>query len=353
MEDSIDVQQDATTGGTQQVNISDKMLHDIQLLVSRLASKAPQLIGNFTTNLAESWMNIRCKFDGGKVVNRSQSGSWEFRCMGAGLQLNLGHDWGPQAFSDMTESEVNPVYQNVAEKSKQKIANDRKRKSTPEAKERRRKSKYSKEDNSVSALKAYNRRDGGIEPEEVMEDISPETLEDLKTSFYSTKVTVTEEEAQNIAANTAAQGQSEEWAKERRKRLTASVVGGILKMKSVTKKSKKVESLLYSKFHGNRATMYGIEKVTEARNDYVKYQQNNGHPCLKTERVGLVVSTKTPWLAASPDDEVYDSSAESPLGLAEYKNPYSVRNMTLHKLATLQRRSVCRNKKKMVKTFTS
>ena len=146
MEDSIDVQQDATTGGTQQVNISDKMLHDIQLLVSRLASKAPQLIGNFTTNLAESWMNIRCKFDGGKVVNRSQSGSWEFRCMGAGLQLNLGHDWGPQAFSDMTESEVNPVYQNVAEQSKQKIANDRKRKSTPEAKERRRKSKYSKEE---------------------------------------------------------------------------------------------------------------------------------------------------------------------------------------------------------------
>ena len=37
MEDSIDVQQDATTGGTQQVNISDKMLHDIQLLVSCLA----------------------------------------------------------------------------------------------------------------------------------------------------------------------------------------------------------------------------------------------------------------------------------------------------------------------------
>ena len=100
-------------------------------------------------------------------------------------------------------------------------------------------------------------------------------------------------------------------------------------MKSVTKKSKKVESLLYSKFHGNRATMYGIEKEMEARNDYVKYQQTNGHPCLKTECVGLVVSTKNPWLAASPDDEVYDSSAKSPLGLVEYKNPYSARNMTL------------------------
>ena len=50
------------------------------------------------------------------------------------------------------------------------MANDRKRKSTPEAKERRRKSKYSKEDNSVSALKAYNQHDG-IEPKEVMEKL--------------------------------------------------------------------------------------------------------------------------------------------------------------------------------------
>ena len=46
--------------------------------------------------------------------------------------------------------------------------------------------------------------------------------------------------------------------------------------------------------------MYGIEKETEARNDYVKYQQNNGHPCLKTERVGLVVSTKKPMVGNKP-----------------------------------------------------
>ena len=78
----------------------------IQRFVSRLASKASQLIGNFTTNLAENWMNIRAKFDGGKMFNRSQAGSWEFRCMGAGLQLNLGSAWGPKAFSEMTQSEI-------------------------------------------------------------------------------------------------------------------------------------------------------------------------------------------------------------------------------------------------------
>ncbi len=57
--------------------------------------KANQLIDNVTTNLAESWMHIRAKFDGGKVINRCQSGSWEHRCMGAGLQQNIGREWGP------------------------------------------------------------------------------------------------------------------------------------------------------------------------------------------------------------------------------------------------------------------
>ena len=80
---------DVTTGGTQPIQVNKEMLCDIQRLVSRLASKASQLIGNFTTNLAENWMNIRAKFDGGKMFNCSQVGSWEFRCMGAGLQLNL------------------------------------------------------------------------------------------------------------------------------------------------------------------------------------------------------------------------------------------------------------------------
>ncbi len=61
------------------------MYHDIQVILSRLVTKAEQLVDNVTTNLAESWMHLRSKFDGGKVVNRSQSGLWEHRCMGAGL----------------------------------------------------------------------------------------------------------------------------------------------------------------------------------------------------------------------------------------------------------------------------
>ena len=61
-------------GGHIPTEIDPQMMHDIQALISRLVEKSRQLIRNFTTNLAEEWMQIRCKFDGGKVVNRSQSG---------------------------------------------------------------------------------------------------------------------------------------------------------------------------------------------------------------------------------------------------------------------------------------
>lgn len=111
-------------------------MHDIQvLLVSRLVGKAHQLIKNFTTNLAENWMQIRCKFDGGKVINRSQSGSCESRCSGAGLQKNLGKCWGPPTWEKMTGFPASQVFVDTAESSAKKADKDRKRKATEEAKD--------------------------------------------------------------------------------------------------------------------------------------------------------------------------------------------------------------------------
>ena len=43
----------------------------------RIVSLAPQLVNNVTSNLAETYMGIRTYFDGGKLFNRVQSGSFE------------------------------------------------------------------------------------------------------------------------------------------------------------------------------------------------------------------------------------------------------------------------------------
>ena len=59
------------------------------------------------------------------------------------------------------------------------------------------------------------------------------------------------------------------------------------------------------------------------------YQHKNGHPGLTTQPAGLVISVDNPWLAASPDNIVEDPSEQPTAGLAEYKKPFSARDLTI------------------------
>lgn len=68
---------------------------------------------------------------------------------------------------------------------------------------------------------------------------------------------VTKEQIEAIEQETKDQSESDTWMKERAKRCTASRVGGLAKMKKTTKRSKKVEEIVYSKFKGNWATQHG------------------------------------------------------------------------------------------------
>ena len=45
----------------------------------RIVSLAAQLVTNKTSNMAETYMSINAKFNGGKQVNRIQRGSFENR----------------------------------------------------------------------------------------------------------------------------------------------------------------------------------------------------------------------------------------------------------------------------------
>ena len=74
-------------------------------------------LGNFTTNLAECWMIIRAKFDGGKQYNRSQSGAWQGRCAGAGLRQNLGPEWGTASWERVTGEEANPIFKRATKQA--------------------------------------------------------------------------------------------------------------------------------------------------------------------------------------------------------------------------------------------
>ena len=65
-------------------DLPPNLIFEVERADDRLVSKAAQLISNNTTNLSECYMSIRAKMDGGKQINRIQSGSFEHRCMAAG-----------------------------------------------------------------------------------------------------------------------------------------------------------------------------------------------------------------------------------------------------------------------------
>ena len=90
---------------------------------------------------------------------------------------------------------ANKVFVDVSNSADKIAKGDKQRKATDTAKERRRKSKYAGKENSQQARKAYNRYDNGTCPEDIVDDMSPAYLQQVKDGFYATKVVVTPEEA--------------------------------------------------------------------------------------------------------------------------------------------------------------
>ena len=77
---SIQAQEKSRSVSDRNSSLNPKILKDVGIILSKVAQKAPRLIGNYTINLAECWMHIRSKFDGGKVFNHCLRGSWHTRC---------------------------------------------------------------------------------------------------------------------------------------------------------------------------------------------------------------------------------------------------------------------------------
>ena len=303
-------------------------------------------IGNFTTNLAECWMTIRAKFDGGKQYNRSQRGAWEGRCAGAGLRQNLGPEWGTAVWEKVTGKEANSVFKIYNKSYSKGVENDRKRKATEEVKQRRKAVKYKKtNDDSLKARTDYDRHDDGPGVAEVHQDLPEEYLQNLMVDYYNANVKHSGAKILEVEASTKNQGVADElatnlWMTERRKRITASVCGNIAKRRSTTKVANTVKSLLYPTFRGNIATEWGNHKESEALGAYLALKQQTGSPTITAHKSGLVIHPSHQWIAASPDGLINDPTSNDPEGIVEIKNPYAIRNMNLSEAIT-QNKDMC------------
>ena len=93
------------------VSIPAGLLDKIAACGDRLVMLSSQLIDNETSNLAECYMSIRCRYDGGKQMNRIQSGSFEMRCFAAGMRMQDGPTWPVEAMEHITRTECGQVGQ--------------------------------------------------------------------------------------------------------------------------------------------------------------------------------------------------------------------------------------------------
>ena len=309
-------------------SVDERMMCDINRLVGRL----DLLLGNFTTNLCECWMHIRTKFDGGKQINRIQSGSWQHRCAGAGLRQNLGPAWGPKVWKDITNTEPNDTFTAVSEILSKEAKDSKEKKATPHAKKTRKLRKGSSSDNTLQSRRSYSRYDGGQNADDINTDLPTSFLQENMLQYYNANVKVSEQRAKDIEIMTRQQGTDETsaniWLAERRKRITASNVGAIVKRKKTTKVGNKVKQLLYSTFKGSAATRWGTLQEPESQSRYIQLKAPVS-PDISVTTSGLVICSSHPWLGASPDGLVQDPQHSSSEGIVEFKNPYTARNMTI------------------------
>ncbi|ESO82752.1 hypothetical protein LOTGIDRAFT_155770 [Lottia gigantea] len=289
------------------LSAADKeIINEVCQLLNRIASKAERLLGNFTTNLAEAWMNIRAKFDGGKFFNRCSRGSWHCRCYGGALRQiwePSGHLWYGQREKRLQLQRL------LSARPVQK------------AKRWKRRMIGRKQSDSTKARQEY-----GTDVIEVVADYSSHQLSILKAKFDKDFVQLSKERVKEICEATIDQSDSDIWHDERRKRLTSSNFGDIMARNSKIAVTTFIKRLLYSTFKGNRFTKIGLAAEKATVSEYCAKKATDGDP-VTVEHTGLQILHSHPFLAASTDG-IVSSLASGEKGLLEVKNVLMNKQLT-------------------------
>ena len=162
-------------------------------------------------------MHIRTKFDGGKVYNLCNRGSWHARCYGGALRMNLGPEWSCKVWEDSTGTEPGYHFRKLYSRRDQTLKNSLKHKSKPNVQHMRWKKKITtiKTSTTKKARQAY-----GQEAIDITDDVSQSDLDQLQQSFIENHVNLSAQQCKTITTSTIQQSHSGLWHSERKKRIT-------------------------------------------------------------------------------------------------------------------------------------
>ncbi len=315
-----------------------EMLYDISKILNYHAEKADKLMGNYTSNLAENWMAIRAKFDGGKKINRCQRNSWYNRCTGAGLRRNLGSSWSAITFERCTGKPASLPLWKFGKAQAKSLELSKKSKAKPSVKEhaRARKLRQQGQSSSKAARKSY-----GPEVEELVaeKDISASELETKCNIFYEKNVKVTSKDVCLIEKRTRLQSSCGVWRKEKAPRLTSSNFGKVMKRRLQTPVAPLLRSLLYSTFKGNAYTKHGLNQEPGTSTDYEALKSRETGKNVSVKQCGLYINEENPFLGSSPDGVVMEDGKA--VGLIEMKNVLKNKTITFEKQAAKKKSNFC------------
>ena len=207
------------------------MIRDVNVLLRCLADKAPLLIENATSNLAESWMSVRGEFDGGKVINRCARGAWYARCYRSALRVNVGPNWSPLVWEKITGHAADRLFRHQYLKRSVACVKVQTQKSNPifMARVRNRKMERQRQSATKSARMSY-----GEQAVSLSKDATPVNRISSMKEFYTKEVVLDENQRRCLEQRKRAQSISDAWHEERRKRLTALNFGEVMSRRKTT-----------------------------------------------------------------------------------------------------------------------
>ena len=131
---------------------------------------------------------------------------------------------------------------------------------------------------------------------------------------------ITHSEASKLEKLTRNQSEDQKWHEERKKRITASNFGVVMKRKKDVNTTFLKNTIRKNEFFSS-STSYGKANENVAKQIYIKKTGNHLHD------IGLIVNPSLPFLGATPDGITCEQSVT---GIIEVKCPYSVRDMSIN-----------------------
>ncbi len=271
----------------------------IDKALERPATLAPSLVKKESSNYAECFMSVACRFIEGKRKNFGQRFLYRIRMAGAVFSYNECGYWATEAYKLLQKNEPSEIWKNM---------------STASLKERKRPRKYQlKRPLKIQKLCAA-RFEYGENPQkpDLPDSVLSERIKEKKASLQVTPIS-----AHEIEVKTRDQALSEEWMPERYPRLTASVAADVFNLGDKTDNTCVLNKIFGKKTYAGKikALEYGKDHEDTAIREY---ERVNGIPPNTVQKVGLVVSLKNGIFGASPDGYV---GAD---GMVEVKCPYSL-----------------------------